>query len=69
MEPVLGEPHPLRLLRLRRERPRRRYAAEQRDELASFSIDRIAFDFQQPARDAGYRISNGQSAGIRSRAG
>jgi len=34
MEPVLGEPHALGLLRLRRERPRRRYAAEQSDELS-----------------------------------
>jgi hypothetical protein len=34
-----------------------------------FQLIEFAFDFQQPARDAGYRISNGQSAGIRSRAG
>jgi hypothetical protein len=29
-------PHPLRLLRARRERPHRRRAAEERDEFASF---------------------------------
>ena len=45
---VLGEahehadaPHPLRLLRARRERPRRRRAAEQRDELAPPSFDHL----------------------------
>jgi hypothetical protein len=36
MEPVLGEPHPLKLLRTRRERPSYRRTAEHRDELASF---------------------------------
>ena len=34
-------PHPLRLLRPRRERPRRRRAAEQRDELAPLSFDHL----------------------------
>jgi hypothetical protein len=32
-------PHPLALLRARRERPRHRRAAEQRDELAAFHVD------------------------------
>jgi hypothetical protein len=31
-------PHPLRLLRARRERPRHRRAAEQRDEVAAFQL-------------------------------
>ena len=34
-------PHPLALLRARRERPRRRRAAEQRDELARASFDHL----------------------------
>ena len=45
-----------RLLRARRERPRGRRAAEQRDELAFFSIDRIAFGPPvSEARIAAYR--------------
>src|SRR5215831_855719 len=62
-------PHPLTRLRASRERPRRRRAAEQRDELAAFqSIELHSIPASQ-GRIAGYRISNGQSAGIRSRAG
>jgi hypothetical protein len=37
-------PHPIALLRARRERPHDRRAAAQRDELAGASIGRIAFD-------------------------
>jgi len=51
-----------------RERPRRR-AAEQRNELASFQLIELHSIPASQDLDAGYRISNGQSAGIRSRAG
>jgi hypothetical protein len=48
-----------RLLRARRERPRRRRAAEQRGELAAFqSIELHSIPASQ-GRIAGYRISNG----------
>jgi hypothetical protein len=42
--------HPSRLLRARRQRPRRR-AAEQRDELPAFQLIEISFD-TRPARAA-----------------
>ena len=48
--------------------PHFRRAAEQRDELASFSVDRIAFGpLRSQGRIAGYRIRNGQSAALESR--
>ena len=49
-----------RLLRPRRERPRGGRAAEQRDELAPFLIDRIAFGPRQPGPVC--RISNWRGA-------
>src|SRR5262245_11975849 len=66
-----GEPANARTfgLRARRERPCGRRAADKRDELAPFqSIELHSIPASQ-GRIAGYRISNGQSAGIRSRAG
>jgi hypothetical protein len=51
-----------RLLRARRERPRRR-AAEQRDELASFKLIEFILS-PQPSRIAEYRIGGDQSAGM-----
>ena len=44
-------PHPLALLRTRRERPRRRRAAEQRDELAPSSFDHLVGAGEQRRRD------------------
>ena len=43
-------PHPLGLLRARRERPRRRRAAEQRDELAPLSLDHLVGAGEQRRR-------------------
>ena len=43
-------PHPLALLRARRERPRRRRAAEQRDELAALSFDHLVGASEQRRR-------------------
>ena len=43
-------PHPLGLLRARRERPRRRRAAEQRDELAPLSFDHLVGAGEQRRR-------------------
>ena len=43
-------PHALALLRARRERPRRRRAAEQRDELAPFSFDHLVGAGEQRRR-------------------
>ena len=43
-------PHPLGLLRPRRERPRRRRAAEQRDELAALSFDHLVGAGEQRRR-------------------
>ena len=43
-------PHPLGLLRARRERPRRRRAAEQRDELAPLSFDHLVGAREQRRR-------------------
>ena len=40
-------PHPLGLLRARRQRPRRRRAAEQRDELAPLSFDHLVGAHEQ----------------------
>src|SRR5262249_2193303 len=72
-------PHPLALLRARRERPRRRRAAEQRDELAaphsmtsSASVSRLA-GISMPSALAVFRLSTnsnlvgsmtGRSAGL-----
>jgi hypothetical protein len=56
-------PHPLALLRLRRERPRRRCAAEQSDELAAFQLIEVHFIPASPGPDVGYRIGGDQSAG------
>jgi hypothetical protein len=47
---------------LRRDRPRCRRAAEQRDELAPSLIELHSVP---TSRIAGYRIGNGQSAGMR----
>ena len=44
-------PHPLGLLRARRERPRRRRAAEQRDELAPLSFDHLVGAGEQRRRN------------------
>jgi hypothetical protein len=46
-----------------------RAAAEQRDELAPFQLIELHSILASQGLDAAYRISNGQSAGIRSRAG
>src|SRR5437879_3537216 len=54
-----------RLLRARRERPRRSSATEQRDELAAPQPIKLHSISHQPIEFAGYRISNGQSAGLR----
>ena len=43
-------PHPVWMLRARRERPRR-CAAKQRDELASFYLIELHFDARQPGPD------------------
>src|SRR5262249_51561659 len=53
-----------RLLRACRERPCG-CAAEQRDELATPQPIKLHSISHQPSRIAGYRISNGQSAGLR----
>jgi hypothetical protein len=50
------------LLRMCRERPRGCRAAEQHDEVAPSQMRGLHSIFHQPG--AGYRISNGQSAGI-----
>jgi hypothetical protein len=52
------------LLRARRERPRHRRAAEQRDELATFQFDRIASVPASQGRIVGYRMGRDQSAVI-----
>jgi hypothetical protein len=52
------------LLGARGKRIRRRHSAEQRDELAAFSIDRTAFSPLPANQAAGYRIGEGH--GIRS---
>ena len=57
-----------RLLRARRERPCRHRAAEQRDELAPSHLAGLHSVPASQGRIAEYRISNGQSVGIRSRA-
>src|SRR5262245_20974853 len=54
-------PHPLGLLRARRERPRSR-AAEQRDELAPLQVIEL-HSVPSQGRIAGYRIRNDQSGG------
>ena len=52
-----------RLLRARRQRPRGRRAAEQRDELASFQLIELHPVPASQSRIAGYRIASDQSAG------
>ena len=47
----------------RRERPYRRRAAEQRDELASFQLIELHLVPPSQGRIAGYRIGEEQSAG------
>src|SRR5262245_55281693 len=51
-----------RLLRVCRERPRRRRAAEQRDELASFQLIELHSMSASQSRTVGYRIDRDQSA-------
>jgi hypothetical protein len=57
-------PHPLRLLRARRERPRRRGAAEQRDEIATVQLIEWHSAPASQGQIAGYRIEHSQSADI-----
>jgi hypothetical protein len=57
-------PHPFALLCARRERPRGRRAAEQRDELAAFQLIELHSIPASQGRVAGYRIGSDQSAGI-----
>ena len=52
-----------RLLRARRQRPRGRRAAEQRDELASFQLIELHSIRASQGRIGGYRISEDQSGG------
>jgi hypothetical protein len=52
------------LLRARRERPRSRRAAEQRDELAPFQLIELHPLPASQGRIAGYRIGEDQSGGI-----
>jgi hypothetical protein len=52
------------LLRARRERPHRRSAAEQRDELTPFQLIELHSFPTSQGRFAGYRIGRDQSAGI-----
>jgi hypothetical protein len=56
--------HRHRLLRARRERPRCRRTAAQRDELAAFQLIEWHSAPASQGQIAGYRISSGQSAGI-----
>jgi hypothetical protein len=57
-------PHPVALLlRPRRERPCRRRAAEQRDELAAFYLIELHSVPVRQGRVAGYRIGEDQSGG------
>jgi len=56
------------LLRARRERPRGRRAAYERNELAPSHLGGLHSVPASQGRIAEYRISNGQSVGIRSRA-
>jgi hypothetical protein len=51
-----------RLLRARRERPSRRRAAEQRNELAPFQLIELHSFPASQGRVAGYRIASDQSA-------
>src|SRR6478672_4563503 len=53
-----------RLLRARRERPRRRGAAEQRDEIATFQLIEWHSAPASQGQIAGYRIDHSQSADI-----
>jgi hypothetical protein len=53
-----------RLPRPHRERPRRRRAAEQRDELAAFQLIKLHSIPASLGRFAGYRMGRDQSAGI-----
>ena len=54
----------LSLLRARRERPRRRGAAEQRDEIATFQLIEWHSAPASQGQIAGYRIDHSQSADI-----
>ncbi|HKD92513.1 MAG TPA: hypothetical protein VKB56_11430 [Terriglobales bacterium] len=54
-------PHPVSLLRARRERPRSR-AAEQRDEGAAFQLIELHSISASHSRITGYRIGGKQSA-------
>jgi hypothetical protein len=56
-------PHPLRLLRARRERPSDRRAAEKRDELSPLQLIELHSVPVSQGRIVGYRISEGQSGG------
>jgi hypothetical protein len=56
--------HRNRLLRARRQRPRGRRAAEQRDEIASFQLIELHSIPASQGRVAGYRIASDQSAGM-----
>jgi hypothetical protein len=61
-----GEPADARTLglRVRRERPSGRSAAEQRDEIAPVVIESDAIPHDERGRTAGYRIGRNQSAGF-----
>jgi hypothetical protein len=65
--PDLGDPH--RLLRARRERPRDRRAAEQRDEVAPFQLIELHSVPRQPGPLAEYRFGKDQSAGNAAKCG
>jgi hypothetical protein len=65
--PVYQNPntaYPVALLAARRERPRSRSAAEQRDEIASFQLIELHSTPASQGRVAGYRIASDQSAGM-----
>ena len=56
-------PHPVRLLRGRRERPRGRRATQQRDELPPFQLIELHSVPASQGRITGYRIGKDQSGG------
>src|SRR5215471_13788043 len=55
---------PFRLLRPCSERPRRRRAADERDEIATFQLVELHRTPASQGRVAGYRIASDQSAGM-----